>query len=279
MEAAALLKKKSISDLEVKGKRVLMRVDFNVPLDKKTGAITNNQRINGAIPTIQAALDKGAKAVILMSHLGRPDGRANGSMSLKPVALRLGELMKREVTFLENCVGSEVEAACANPSDGSIIVLENLRFHVAEEGKGVDAAGEKVKATEAETTSFRTSLAKLGDVFVNDAVGTAHRAHSSMVGMEGVMPCAAGLLVSKELEAFSQVLDPSKGQRPLTAIVGGAKISDKVRESSHTSPRLIKSFSLPVRPHFPRQALAYLCAHVSHTPCFFLSPLRQDPRH
>ena len=202
MEAAALLKKKSISDLEVKGKRVLMRVDFNVPLDKKTGAITNNQRINGAIPTIQAALDKGAKAVILMSHLGRPDGRANGSMSLKPVALRLGELMKREVTFLENCVGSEVEAACANPSDGSIIVLENLRFHVAEEGKGVDAAGEKVKATEAETTSFRTSLAKLGDVFVNDAFGTAHRAHSSMVGMEGVMPCAAGLLVSTELAAF-----------------------------------------------------------------------------
>jgi phosphoglycerate kinase len=121
-----------------------------------------------------------------------------------------------------------VEAACADPAEGSIIVLENLRWHVEEEGKGVDENGEKTKASEGETASFQASLGKLGDVYVNDAFGTAHRAHSSMVGMAGKMPCVAGLLVGKELDAFSQVLDPELVQRPLTAIVGGAKIKDKV---------------------------------------------------
>jgi len=239
------LNKATIKDLEVKGKRVLMRVDFNVPQDD-SGAITNTQRIVGAIPTIQLALEKGAKAVILMSHLGRPDGRPNASMTLKPVADKLGELMGRPVTFLKECCGAEVEAACANPADGSIIVLENLRWHVEEEGKGIEheegcpgakcekkapSKGEKckkIKASEAEVAAFRASLSSLGDVYVNDAFGTAHRAHSSMVGMQNKMPCVAGLLVSKELDAFSQVLDPSKVQRPLTAIVGGAKIADKV---------------------------------------------------
>lgn len=239
------LNKKTIADLDVAGKRVLMRVDFNVPQDKD-GSITNNQRIQGAIPTIRLALEKGAKAVILMSHLGRPDGKPNQSMTLKPVADRLGELMEKPVTFLGSATGVDTEAACANPATGSIIVLENLRWNLEEEGKGIDheegcpgakcekkspSKGEKctkTKATADEVAAFRASLAKLGDVFVNDAFGTAHRAHSSMVGMKGLMPCVAGLLVSKELEAFSNVLDADKVQRPLTAIVGGAKISDKI---------------------------------------------------
>lgn len=220
------LKKQSIVNLDVKGKRVLMRVDFNVPQDK-TGAITNTQRIVGAMPTIQLALEKGAKAVILMSHLGRPDGRPNKSMTLKPVADKLGELMGKPVTFLADCVGAEVEAACADPAEGSIILLENLRWHVEEEGKGIEHEKE-IKASEEETAAFRASLAKLGDVYVNDAFGTAHRAHSSMVGVQGKMPCVSGLLVAKELEAFQQVLDPELVQKPLTAIVGGAKIKDKV---------------------------------------------------
>ena len=223
------LKKESISTVDVSGKRVLMRVDcaprharrtrsapwagapasaadgrplclpaaVNVPQDKKTGEITNNQRIVGAIPTIELALKKGAKAVVLMSHLGRPDGQPNPSMTLKPVAERLGELMKKPVTFVPSCVGPEAEAACANPAPGSIIVIENLRWHVEEEGKGVKD-GEKFSATEAETAAFRASLSKLGDVYVNDAFGTAHRAHSSMVG-DGFDVMAGGFLVAKEL--------------------------------------------------------------------------------
>eukprot|EP00747_Dinoflagellata_sp_TGD_P109728 gnl/TRDRNA2_/TRDRNA2_170771_c0_seq1.p1 gnl/TRDRNA2_/TRDRNA2_170771_c0~~gnl/TRDRNA2_/TRDRNA2_170771_c0_seq1.p1 ORF type:complete len:444 (+),score=129.22 gnl/TRDRNA2_/TRDRNA2_170771_c0_seq1:80-1411(+) len=242
---AAMLNKQSIKSLDVKGKRVLMRVDFNVPQDDN-GAITNTQRIVGAMPSIQLALDNGAKAVILMSHLGRPDGRPIPSMTLKPVADKLGELMGKPITFLSDCAGAEVEAACADPAEGSIIVLENLRWHVEEEGKGIEheagcpgakcekkapSKGEKckkIKATPEETAAFRASLAKLGDVYVNDAFGTAHRAHSSMVGMQGQMPCVSGLLVAKELDAFSLVLDADKVQRPLTAIVGGAKIADKV---------------------------------------------------
>lgn len=221
------LKKQSLGSLDVKGKRVLMRVDFNVPQDK-AGAITNTQRIVGAMPSIKLALDNGAKAVVLMSHLGRPDGKPVESMTLKPVADKLGELMGKPVTFLSGCVGPEVEAACADPAEGSILVLENLRWHVEEEGKGVDGEGNKFSASEEDTTKFRESLGKLGDVYVNDAFGTAHRAHSSMVGLKGKMPCVAGLLVQKELDAFSQVLDPELVQRPLTAIVGGAKIKDKV---------------------------------------------------
>ena len=237
------LSKKTLADVDVKGKRVLMRVDFNVPQDD-SGAITNNQRIVGAIPTIQKALDGGAKAVILMSHLGRPDGNPKPNLTLKPIADRLGELMGKPVTFLKDCVGAETEAACADPAPGSIIVLENLRWHVEEEGKGInheqggpckDGAKpkkctencQKFKATEEATTAFRESLSKLGDVYVCDAFGTAHRAHSSLVGMKGKMPCVAGDLVNKELDAFKQVIGDNV-QRPLTAIVGGAKISDKV---------------------------------------------------
>ena len=186
------LNKKQLKDADVSGKRVLMRVDFNVPQDKD-GSITNNQRIVGAMPSIKMALDGGAKSVVLMSPLGRPDGRPSPKLTLKPVADRLAELLGKPVTFLADCCGAEVEAACADPAPGSIILLENLRFHVEEEGKGVDAEGNKVKADKEKTAAFRASLAKLGDIYVNDAFGTAHRAHSSMVG-EGYTTKARGAL-------------------------------------------------------------------------------------
>jgi len=221
------LSKKTVNDIEFTGQRVLMRVDFNVPQDAD-GNITNTQRIVGAMPTIQKVLDGGAKSVVLMSHLGRPDGQKNPKFTLEPVATKLGELMGKPVTFLKDCVGQDVEKACADPAPGSIFVLENMRFYAEEEGKGKDANGDKVKPSDADVASFRDSLSKLGDVYVCDAFGTAHRGHSSMVGMQGKMPCVSGLLVAKELEAFSKVLDPKLKKTPLTAIVGGAKIKDKV---------------------------------------------------
>jgi len=218
--------KLQLSSVDVKGKRVLIRVDFNVPQDKKDPTvITNTARIEGAMPTIQYALDKGAKSVVLMSHLGRPDGTAQAKYSMKPVVPYLETIAGKKVTFLADCVGKDVEAACADPPSGSIILLENLRYHVEEEGKGVSATGEKVKANQAKVKEFRASLAKLGDVYVNDAFGTAHRAHSSMLG-EGFAVKASGFLVAKELAAFSKVLDsPAK---PVLAILGGAKVSDKI---------------------------------------------------
>ena len=218
--------KLSIDKLDLKGKRVLMRVDFNVPQDKQTGAITNPQRIVAALPTIKYALDQGA-AVILMSHLGRPDGERKEKYTLKPVADKLQELIGRPVRFLNDCVGSEVEAACAAAKPGDVILLENLRFHIEEEGKVKDKkSGETIKkATKEETAAFRASLAKLGDVYVNDAFGTGHRPHSSMLG-ENIPKRAAGYLMKKELDAFAQVLDHPK--RPLLAILGGAKVADKI---------------------------------------------------
>lgn len=221
------LSKRTIDDVDFAGKRVLMRVDFNVP-QTSDGTITNTQRIVAAIPTIQRVLDSGAKSVVLMSHLGRPNGRKDAKFTLRPVAEKLGELMKRDVKFLDDCVGEEVAKACADPAPGSVIVLENMRFHPEEEGKGVDENGEKVKPSEDDVAKFRASLSGLGDVYVCDAFGTAHRAHISVVGMRGKMPCVSGLLVAKELEAFSRVLDPTLKKTPLTSIVGGAKIKDKV---------------------------------------------------
>jgi len=224
------LSKTTVNDIDFTDQRVLMRVDFNVPQDKE-GNITNTQRIVGAMPTIQKVLNGGAKSVVLMSHLGRPFGQMNDKLTLKPVADKLGELISKPVTFLNDCVGDEVEKACADPAPGSIIVLENMRFYAEEEGKGTKDGtkkGESFKPSKEDVTKFRASLSKLGDVYVCDAFGTAHRAHSSIVGMQGKMPCVSGLLVAKELEAFSKVLNPELKKIPLTAIVGGAKISDKV---------------------------------------------------
>ncbi|KAG6952546.1 hypothetical protein JG688_00013230 [Phytophthora aleatoria] len=217
--------KLSIKNVDVKGKRVLIRVDFNVPF-AQDGSISNTQRIDAALPTVQYVLDQGAKAVVLMSHLGRPEGKPKAKYSLAPVAVAVEQKLGRKVTFLKDCVGPEVEAACANPADGSVILLENLRFHVEEEGKGKDAEGNKTKASAEAVAAFRASLSKLGDVYVNDAFGTAHRAHSSMVGVD--LPIkAAGFLLDKELVYFAKALDAP--QRPFVSILGGAKVADKIQ--------------------------------------------------
>jgi len=220
------LNKLPLTLLPIAGERVFMRCDFNVPQDKKTGAITNNARIVAAVPSIKYCLDNGAKSVVLCSHLGRPDGNKNPKFTLAPVAEELKKLLGREISFLADCVGAEVEAACANPAQGSVILLENLRFHVEEEGKGVDASGNKVKADKEAVTAFRASLRKLADVYVNDAFGTAHRAHSSMMG-EGFNQRAAGFLLKKELTYFSKALN--NPERPFLAILGGAKVADKIQ--------------------------------------------------
>lgn len=218
------MNKKTIRDLDLKGKRVLMRVDFNVPIKKETGTITNTQRMDSALPTIQYALDQGA-SVILMSHLGRPDGQPNPKYSLKPVALKLEELLGRTVQFLDSCVGASVEATCKSLDPGSVVLLENLRFHIEEEGKGTDENGEKIKADPDKVAEFRHSLTSLGDVYVNDAFGTAHRAHSSVVGID-LPDRVAGFLMEKELAAFAKVLE--NPERPFLAILGGAKVADKI---------------------------------------------------
>jgi len=218
------LKKASLRDADVRGKRVLMRVDFNVPL--QDGNVTNNQRIVAALPSIQHCLNNGAKYVILMSHLGRPDGMVNAKYSMKPVLEELKKLLNCDVAFFSTCVGPEVERSINNASGGKVFLLENLRFHIEEEGKGVDAQGNKVKASPEEVKKFREELSKLGDVYVNDAFGTAHRAHSSMVGVDCPIR-VAGFLMEKELTYFEKVLE--KPDRPFLAILGGAKIADKIK--------------------------------------------------
>ncbi|MDB6114697.1 MAG: pgk [Lacunisphaera sp.] len=215
---------KTIRDLDLTGKRVLMRVDFNVPQDKKTGAITNNQRIVAALPTIKFALEKGA-SVVLMSHLGRPDGKKVEKFSLKPIAAELEKLLGAKVLFADDCIGLAVETQARALKPGQVLLLENLRFYIEEEGKVKQEDGTSVKADPAAVVAFRESLSKLGDVFVNDAFGTAHRAHSSMVGIN-LKDKAAGFLMEAELKAFAAVLDNPR--RPLLAILGGAKIADKI---------------------------------------------------
>ncbi|KAF8568461.1 hypothetical protein P879_00842 [Paragonimus westermani] len=218
------LHKLSIANVDLQGKRVLMRVDFNVPM--KDGKVTNTQRIVAALPTIKYALEKGARSVVLMSHLGRPDGNKVDKYSLKPVADEVSKLLNKPVTFLPDCVGPETVKACSNPSPGSVFLLENLRFHVEEEGKGLSPAGEKVKASPEQIKAFSESLTQLGDVYVNDAFGTAHRAHASMVGCK-LPQRACGFLMDKELTYFAKALD--NPQRPFLAIIGGAKVSDKIQ--------------------------------------------------
>jgi phosphoglycerate kinase len=219
-----MAKFKTIRDLQLAGKRVFIRVDFNVPQDKATGAITNTARIVAALPTIKYALEKGA-SVVLASHLGRPDGKASEKFSLKPVAAELEIILGKPVKVLSDCVGPQVEAACAALKPGEVVLLENLRFHIEEEGKVKLEDGTSVKADPAKVTAFRASLSKLADVYVNDAFGTAHRAHSSMVGVT-LKDKAAGFLMEAELVAFAKVID--NPQRPLLAILGGAKIADKI---------------------------------------------------
>ncbi|EGD89005.1 phosphoglycerate kinase [Trichophyton rubrum D6] len=221
----SLSNKLAITDVDLKGKRALIRVDFNVPLDADS-KVTNPQRIVGALPTIKYAVENGARAVILMSHLGRPDGKLNPKFSLKPVVPELEKLLGRNVTFLDDCVGKKVEEAVAGASDGQVFLLENLRFHAEEEGSSKDESGKKVKADPSAVEAFRKGLTALGDVYINDAFGTAHRAHSSMVGVD-LPQKVSGFLVKKELEYFAKALE--NPQRPFLAILGGAKVSDKIQ--------------------------------------------------
>lgn len=220
----SLSNKLSITDLDLKGKRVLIRVDFNVPM--QDGKITNPARIVAALPTIKYALENGAKTVVLMSHLGRPDGKVVAKYSLAPVAKELESLLSKPVTFAPDSVGPEVEKLVNESAPGSIVLLENLRFHIEEEGSVKDKEGKKTKADPAKVEEFRAGLTKLGDVYVNDAFGTAHRAHSSMVGVK-LPQRAAGFLMKKELEYFAKALESP--ERPFLAILGGAKVSDKIQ--------------------------------------------------
>jgi phosphoglycerate kinase len=211
-----------IEDLALKGQRVIMRVDFNVPV--KDGQVENDKRLRASLPSIQYVLKQGA-SLVLMSHLGRPDGKRIEKYSLKPVAAKLQELLGQPVQFLSDCVGPEVERACAALKSGEVALLENLRFHIEEEGKVKLEDGTSVKADAEAVKAFRASLTQLGTVYVNDAFGTAHRAHSSMTGVD-LPQRAAGYLMKKELDFLGDAVNAPR--RPFVAIIGGAKISGKI---------------------------------------------------
>jgi phosphoglycerate kinase len=211
------LQKKTVKDIDVSGKRVLVRCDFNVPLE--SGQITDDRRITEALPTIKYLLGGGA-AVILASHLGRPKG-VTPELSLKPIADRLTELLGREVRLLSDSVGPEVESACQAAKPGDILLLENVRFHPEEEQN--DA-------------SFAAQLASLADVYVNDAFGTAHRAHASTEGVARHLPSVAGFLMQKEIDYLGKAL--GEPERPFVAILGGAKVKDKIAVIENLLPQV-----------------------------------------
>jgi len=221
-----------IEDLSLAGKRVLMRVDFNVPV--KDGKVENDKRLRASLPSIRYVTGKGA-SLVLMSHLGRPDGQRLAKYSLEPVSKRLAELIGKPVKFLPDCVGPDVEKACLASKPGEIVLLENLRFHIEEEGKVKKQDGSSLEADPEAVKAFRASLTKLGDVYVNDAFGTAHRAHSSITGI-ALPQRAAGYLMQKELDFLGDAVENPK--RPFVAIIGGAKVSGKIDVIEALLPRV-----------------------------------------
>ena len=202
--------KKSVLDADVRGKKVLLRCDFNVPQNKETGAITSDKRIVAALPTIKYLLENGA-AVIACSHLGKPKGEWKPKLTLAPVAERLSELLGQKVIFASDIIGDDAKAKAAALKPGEIMLLENLRFDIREEKNGAD---------------FAKALADMAEVYVSDAFGTVHRAHASTAGVAAYLPAYAGLLVEKELSVMGKALDDPK--RPFVAVLGGAKVSDKI---------------------------------------------------
>ena len=204
------MRKMTVRDIAVPRRRVFVRVDFNVPIDRATRTVSDDTRIRAALPTIRFLLEREAK-VILASHLGRPDGRVVEELRMDPVAARLSELLGRPVQKVNDCVGPEVENAVERMRPGDVLLLENLRFHSEEE---------------ANDPGFAEALARLADVYVNDAFGTAHRAHASTVGITRYLPAVAGFLMEKEIDALSRLLE--NPERPFDAIIGGAKVSTKI---------------------------------------------------
>ncbi|HSB31076.1 MAG TPA: phosphoglycerate kinase [Candidatus Sulfobium mesophilum] len=216
-----VLNKLSIDELDIRGKRIFIRADFNVPLDDNL-RITDDGRIRSTLPTINYAIDEGAR-VILASHLGRPKGKPDPRFSLAPVAKRLHRLLDKEVIFAPDCIGPQVESLVAKMKDGDVILLENLRFH-SEEEKNDEA--------------FAKNLAKFADFFVNDAFGAAHRSHASTVGIAKFLPSAAGFLMKKEIEYLKGVVN--NPVRPFVAILGGAKVSGKIGVLEHIESKVDK---------------------------------------
>ncbi len=212
------MQKKTVRDIDVRGKRVLVRVDFNVPM--QGGQITDDRRIRESIPTIQYLLEQGA-TVILMSHFGRPKGQRNPEFSLRPVAERLSQLLGRPVQFFDDCIGAAVEQGVQSLPPNSVGLLENVRFYPQEE---------------ANDPEFARALARLGEVYVNDAFGSAHRAHASTEGAAHYLPAVAGLLMEKELRYLGQAL--SNPEHPFVAILGGAKVHDKIGVIQNLLPKV-----------------------------------------
>ena len=204
------LNKRTVRDVDVSDKRVLVRVDFNVPLDEGTGTITDDSRIRAVTPTIKYLIDRGAK-IILCSHLGRPKGKVVNKLRLAVVVQRLSQILEHKVEFTRECVGPEVKQAVENLQNGNVLLLENVRFYPEEEGN---------------EASFAQALSELADVYVNDAFGAAHRSHASVVGVANYLPAVAGFLLEKEIENLTGIL--KNPAHPFIAVLGGAKTSDKI---------------------------------------------------
>ena len=204
------MSKMTVRDIEVSGKRVLVRVDFNVPLDEETGAITDDSRIQATLPTIKYLIERGAKT-ILCSHLGRPEGKVVEKLRMTPVAQRLSQILGQKVAVAMDCIGPDVEKAVENLRGGDVLLLENIRFHPEEEENA---------------PSFAQALSRLADIYVNDAFGASHRGHASIVGITNYLPAVAGLLVEKELNTLGSILE--NPAHPFAELIGCAKVSDKI---------------------------------------------------